>query len=168
MLRRELRAAQRIKHQYIVSYVGTADFDFHTILISPYMENGNLLQYLEMNPTIDRRPLLVQVATALAFLHKTPRLVHGDLKCENVLVSDDGTALLGDFGLSTFIERAETGSRTLTALRQRVSVQFAAPELLISNIPRSKTDRTDVYAFGMTILQVRTSTLSCPFRNHVD
>ncbi|EJD38232.1 kinase-like protein, partial [Auricularia subglabra TFB-10046 SS5] len=137
-------------------------------LISPLMRNGNLLQYLQGNPEADRRISLVQIATAVDHLHTRLGLVHGDLKCENVLVSDDGSALLADFGLSTFIDKAESSTTTATSLRQRSTIQFAAPELIFDDVlsepadhcddarPRSKTPKTDVYAFGMLMLQAFT------------
>lgn len=74
-----------------------------------------------------------------------------------MLVSDFGDALLADFGLSTFVEKAQTGAATATAVRQMYTVRFAAPELLTDTAGgsplRSKTCETDVYAFGMLIIE---------------
>ncbi|EJD34991.1 kinase-like protein [Auricularia subglabra TFB-10046 SS5] len=153
MLKRELRAVRQVRHEYILRYIGTTESDFHTILVAPYMKNGNLLRYLSKNPNLDRRR---SVADALVFLHGKHNLVHGDVKCENVLVSDKGRALLADFGLCTFMETTETSTRTMTGLRQQNSTQFAAPELILSDIAPRKTASTDVYAFGMTIIQAFT------------
>ncbi|EJD45497.1 kinase-like protein, partial [Auricularia subglabra TFB-10046 SS5] len=83
---------------------------------------------------------------------------------QNILVSDSGDALLADFGLSTAVEKADCEATTATDIRQRNSLRFSAPELLLDlpsqsahNIstprPRSKTPASDVYAFGMLILQ---------------
>ncbi|EJD39446.1 kinase-like protein, partial [Auricularia subglabra TFB-10046 SS5] len=134
-------------------------------LISPFMRNGNLIQYLRLFPDMDRRPLLQQVATAVEFLHSSCSMIHGDIKCENILISDNGTAMLADFGLSTFID-VDTTSRTLTGSRRMMSIRFAAPELVIpgetgngteeTDRPPRKTPATDVYAFGMTIIQAFT------------
>ncbi|EJD39474.1 kinase-like protein [Auricularia subglabra TFB-10046 SS5] len=166
LLDRELKAVREVRHPYILAYMGTAAFGFNKILIAPYQRNGNLLQYLERQRNLDRRPLLIQVSEAVEFLHSQHKMIHGDLKCENVLVADDGRALLADFGLSIFIERTEGSTRTATALRQQMTVQFAAPELLFGDIvldglnahdrPTRKTAQTDVYAFGMLVLQAFT------------
>lgn len=164
LLDRELRAIRRVQHPYILPYAGTAVFEFHKIIISPYMKNGNLLEYLATN-VVDRGTLLYQVAEAVNFLHTDHKIIHGDLKCENVLVSDEGTALLADFGLSTFMERTEMSTRTATALRQLMTLQFAAPELVFgteiadgvnTKRPARRTAKTDVYAFGMMIVQAYT------------
>ncbi|EJD35782.1 kinase-like protein, partial [Auricularia subglabra TFB-10046 SS5] len=107
---------------------------------------------------------LLQVSDAVGYLHESLRIVHGDLKCENVLVSDDGHALLTDFGLSTFIDKPESENTTNTLIREFNTLRFAAPEILrgaarsASGRIRSKTQESDVYAFGMLILQVDEST----------
>lgn len=168
LLRRELHAARQVHHRFILPFMGMATSGFHTILISPLMKNGNLLQFLQANSEADRRISLVEVATAVDHLHTRLGLVHGDLKCENILVSEDGHALLADFGLSTFIDKAESSTTTATSVRQRSTIQFAAPELIFDGVmseptgnpdgarPRSKTPKTDVYAFGMLMLQAFT------------
>ncbi|EJD38207.1 kinase-like protein, partial [Auricularia subglabra TFB-10046 SS5] len=157
-LRRELRTAREVRHPHILPFLGLAIVNSHPVLISPFMRNADMMNYLQDNPSVDRTVLIVQAAEAVYYLHATHRLVHGDLKAENVLISDDGRVLLADFGLSTFIDRVDETTRTITAARSRYTVQFAAPELLASeefvNELPSKTRATDVYAFGMMVLQV--------------
>ncbi|EJD47446.1 kinase-like protein, partial [Auricularia subglabra TFB-10046 SS5] len=129
-------------------------------IISPFMRNGNLLQYIRTNPLADRHSLVLQVADAVCYLHTSLRIVHGDLKGENILISDNGHALLTDFGLSTSIDKPDTEATTRTGTREWNTLRFAAPELLLdnarsaSNRVRSKTPESDVYAFGMLLLQV--------------
>lgn len=128
------------------------------------MRNSNLLRYLNLYRDIDRRPLLLQVATAVAYLHEECKLIHGDIKCEHVLVTDDGKVALGDFGLSTFME--ETGSRTITGVRQTMTLHFAARELILvpddeMERPARKSTQTDVYAFAMTLIQAFTLRPPC-------
>lgn len=160
LIRRELRAARRVQHPLILGYIGMATIDFCTVLISPFMANGNLLEYLRRYPREARNEFVVQIAEAVEHLHTVHGLVHGDLKCENVLVSNERTALLADFGLSTLVDKVETNTRTATAMRHRYTVAFAAPELFASGteyseVP-SKTIKSDVYAFGMLVLQAFT------------
>lgn len=87
----------------------------------------------------------------------------------NILISDTGEALLCDFGLSTLIEKGENDMTTCTDIRMRCTIRFSAPELLdeesfadgdrisapFGNRVRSKTAKSDVFAFGMVMLQVR-------------
>ncbi|CAE6533647.1 unnamed protein product [Rhizoctonia solani] len=81
--------------------------------------------------------------------------VHGDIKALNVLVSPDGVAKLTDFGLSTMSESSIAFSATTTS--QAGSVRWMAPELLLDESPKSKP--SDVYALGMTILEIFTGSM---------
>ncbi|KZV97043.1 kinase-like protein [Exidia glandulosa HHB12029] len=170
LLRRELDACSQVQHRHILTFMGTASWGYNTILVAPYMKNGNLSKYLEAHPHADRATLILQVGDAVRFLHDDarPGRVHGDLKCENVLVSDSGNAFLADFGLTTTRDKTENDPTTVTEIRQHHTLRFAAPELLMDSAedgtlspltagptrrPRSKTTATDVYAFGMTMLQ---------------
>lgn len=96
---------------------------------------------------------LIQVADAITYLHSDDAngvVVHGDIKGDNILISKDGHALLGDFGLSRIArEYAQHTSALLAG-----SVSFRAPELLFGEISW-KTTSTDVYAYGMLMYQAR-------------
>lgn len=83
---------------------------------------------------------------------------------ENVLVSDDGQAVLADFGLSTAMDKSASDVTTTMNIRNQSTLPFCAPELLLDQAEavdaagqtrrRSKTSATDIYAFGMLLLQV--------------
>lgn len=167
LLIRELQAARQVflaGHPSILPFIGSASVGLQTAIVSLYMKNGNLLDFFkahEGSGSIDKKKLILQVAEAVTHLHTVQLLVHGDLKCANVLVSDSGDALLADFGLSTFVEKARTSATTAMNVRQMYTVRFAAPELLrdVAGQPdrlRSKTRQSDVYAFGMLVLEAIT------------
>ncbi|EJD38046.1 kinase-like protein, partial [Auricularia subglabra TFB-10046 SS5] len=132
-------------------------------LVSPLMTNGNMSEFIARFPDKNRLQLLRQVAEGLHYLHSTTRMVHGDLKCTNVLISDVECALLADFGLSTFVDASE--SATATDIRMRNTVAYAAPELFTDEAfndaavttdlrPRSKTTFSDSFAFGSLVYEV--------------
>ncbi|EJD36315.1 kinase-like protein [Auricularia subglabra TFB-10046 SS5] len=170
LIRREVEAVSQLSNRAargILPFLGTASAQFHMIIASKFMRNGNLLDYLKAAPGADPQHL---VAETVHWLHVSHNLVHGDLKCENVLVNDAGDALLADFGLATLVEQESSALTTITAIRQMNTLPFAAPELLFGDDPdaaasngeatgarpRSKTCRSDVYAFGMMTLQAFT------------
>jgi len=118
------------------------------------MANGNILLYLEKHPTQERLPLVAQSAHGLQYLHQlNPALVHGDMKASNILIDDAGRPRLTDFGLITF-SSTQSVRTTQDASDARGSVRWMAPELFMSNNSQSRA--SDVYAFGMTILEVYT------------
>lgn len=167
-VRREIASVQKIQHRYILPFLGVVVREAYTVLVSKFMDNGDLLEYLKINPAANRRSLIIQIAEAVDYLHTKARLVHGDLKCQNVLVSPDGDAQLSDFGLSTIVDKRLSIPTTIIGIRQLYTLQFAAPELLfdeatsISGKRRSKTAQTDVFAFGRLILQAFNGTVPWP------
>ncbi|EJD46570.1 kinase-like protein [Auricularia subglabra TFB-10046 SS5] len=171
--RKELDAARPLDafDRHVLPFMGVARMDYHPVIISRFMNNGNVLQYVEQRVSVPliRQKMIIQVAEALSFLHDEVGVVHGDLKCENVLVSDDERALLADFGLSPLIDRMSSNSTALVA-RNHSTLRFAAPEILTDEAidaddperPRSTTRETDVWAFGMLIIQLFTGRAPWP------
>ncbi|KAI6013818.1 kinase-like domain-containing protein [Pisolithus marmoratus] len=144
---REVHTWSKLRHENIVPMFGiSTEFDSTVSIISEWMPLGNAYSYVQKTEN-DPRPLLQDIASGLYYLHSHKlRIVHGDLKGLNVLVSSARKALLSDFGLSTM--DISTFSMTVGAIR-RVSLHWMAPELLDDG-PVSMA--SDVWAFGMTIL----------------
>ncbi|KAG9090439.1 hypothetical protein FRC06_001084, partial [Ceratobasidium sp. 370] len=91
-----------------------------------------------------------QIAEGLAFLHRSG-VVHGDLKGSNVLMSDADEPLLADFGNSVFHDPALQFTRGTTV--SSLTYRWAAPELFEES---QNSVEADVYALGMTILEIIT------------
>ncbi|CAE6478282.1 unnamed protein product [Rhizoctonia solani] len=72
-------------------------------MVSEWMDNGNLHEYLRKHPDADRFKLCIDIALGLEYMHST-NTVHGDVKAANVLVSSDGVAKLSDFDFSVISE----------------------------------------------------------------
>lgn len=124
-------------------------------MVSEWMENGNIRQYVAANPKVNRPAVLLGAADGLMYLHSR-KLVHGDLKGANILIKQDGTSCLADFGFTT-IMRTETC--TFSSPTSGGTVRWMSPELLIpdeqSELP-GRTVFSDCYAFGMVIYEVLT------------
>lgn len=72
----------------------------------------------------------------------------------NILISDNGEPLLSDFGLTSFVEMEDR--EVSETLAQAGSLLWMSPELLQSHYPgRSVTKYSDIWAFSMTIIEVR-------------
>ncbi|KAF8600594.1 hypothetical protein BDV93DRAFT_496592 [Ceratobasidium sp. AG-I] len=68
-------------------------------MVSPWMENGTVVHYVNTHLDVNRYALCGQLASAVAYLHDIG-VTHGDLKGDNVLISLDGYVQLTDFGLT--------------------------------------------------------------------
>ncbi|KIM68492.1 hypothetical protein SCLCIDRAFT_1184336, partial [Scleroderma citrinum Foug A] len=151
---RELHLWSKLCHENIVRLLGiTTTFDFTVSIVSEWMGKGDAHNYVQ-NRSIDPRPLLVGIACGLDYLHSHPKgpIFHGDLKGTNILISDDGRALLCDFGLSSLV--TSTFSMTVEC-RRGGSLPWTAPECLASD-EWHVTAARDVWAFGMTTLEMFT------------
>ncbi|GAB1524251.1 hypothetical protein RhiTH_007404 [Rhizoctonia solani] len=109
---------------------------------------GSVLRvFLARNPDADRCQLSTQICEGVAYLHSIG-IAHGDLKGDNVFVSDSGSALIADLG-SADVE-GRTVDFTLFMNRCGYTTRWAAPELIKYGVFRCK--EADIYALGMTIL----------------
>ncbi|KAG9104513.1 hypothetical protein FRC07_009788 [Ceratobasidium sp. 392] len=155
---REIYAWSKLKHPNVLELVGLSTFRGQISIVSSWMENGTLPDYVTKHPEADRFELCAQVASGLAYLHKSDT-IHGDVKGlaiqtqrmaqSNVLVSESGVAKLADFG-NTVIKK-HTLDFTDSTGAQKISVRWTAPELLRDE--EKHTKEADVYALGMTFLE---------------
>ncbi|KAG2530879.1 hypothetical protein JM18_001314 [Phytophthora kernoviae] len=122
-------------------------------IVCEYAGCGQLDEYLRDHPE-EIWEKLHEAALGLRYLH-VKRVVHGDLKCNNILVGNDGRAKLIDFGLSTL--KAEAPSiygEPEAELDEKAAVgaiRWKAPEVLRGE---KLTYESDVYSFGMCIIEV--------------
>ncbi|KZP24284.1 kinase-like protein, partial [Athelia psychrophila] len=118
-------------------------------LVSPWMKNGNLSDFLSsIAPEIDCVPLALDVAKGLEYLH-SQNVLHADLKCYRVtFLFPMRAGRLADFGLSV---AKDTNSILMTAASSRGAggtLAWTAPELLFGDT-KSPDEACDVYSFGM-------------------
>ncbi|KAH7888228.1 kinase-like domain-containing protein [Phlebopus sp. FC_14] len=157
-LEREIEIWGNLRHDHIVPFYGAAILSSPPLMVSRYMRNGNLLQYLSARPQANRVKLVYEICLGMLYLHEE-NVIHGDLKAVNVLVDDSGSACITDFGLSKVKSPSPVTSRSGLG----GTLRFMAPEAIKTGI---LTLETDVYAFGMIIYEIFTE--SVPFSSLPD
>ncbi|CAE6539131.1 unnamed protein product [Rhizoctonia solani] len=147
---RELSIWSSLKHPNILPLMGVCSFRGGTGLVSEWQDNGNAIDWVRMNPSVDRFRLCKGICAGLKYLHDT-KIVHGDLRGANIMISKDGTPRLIDFGLASITEGGPfSASSTLAG-----TLRWMAPELQVTE-GQGTTKAGDMFAFGMTML-VRSS-----------
>ncbi|KAG9120178.1 hypothetical protein FRC07_004432 [Ceratobasidium sp. 392] len=132
---KELRLWSKLKHDNVLELLGFAMFQERLAMISPWMKNGTLRDYVQEHPEVNRWGL-----------------VHGDLKAANILVSADGVPKISDFGNSVLANCSLSFSGTNVA--GGGTARWMAPELTAreDSAAADRSMSADVYALGMTIL----------------
>ncbi|KAG6849477.1 hypothetical protein H0H93_008058 [Arthromyces matolae] len=170
-LSREIVPWAQICHPNVLPFYGIILLDDECDrfgIVSPFLENGNVIDFLEVNPAADRRSLIHGVASGMRHLHDCG-IVHGDIKGRNILVTDSEPprAVLADFGFATIIDASGLKSPQLSSNAvEGGTPRFEAPELFNPNIPYRRTVASDVYAFSMASYEILSGDI--PFPNKRD
>ncbi|GLJ13986.1 hypothetical protein SUGI_0223600 [Cryptomeria japonica] len=156
--RAEINSVGNIHHVNLIRLRGFCAQGSHRLLVYDCMPNGSLNSFLfnrnseSQGKTLDwksRFGIALGIARALHYLHEEcrDRIIHGDIKPENILLDADYSPKLGDFGLAKLLGRDFSHVLTTT----RGTRGYLAPEW-ISGLPI--TPKVDVYSFGMTLLEI--------------
>ncbi|CAE5959355.1 unnamed protein product [Arabidopsis arenosa] len=150
----EVRALTEIRHRNVVKLFGFCSHRRHTFLIYEYMEKGSLNKLLANEEeakqlTWTKRINIVKgVAHALSYMHhdRSTPIVHRDISSGNILLDNDYTAKISDFGTAKLLK---TDSSNWSAVAGTYG--YVAPEFAYT---MKVTEKCDVYSFGVLILEV--------------
>src|SRR6185295_17936775 len=145
-LRREIILARRVTHENVCRVYDLVEIEGEEFVSMEFLPGKTLKEIEDKERTLPLgRGLAIAkgICGGLAAAHRIG-VLHRDLKPENVIVGDDGTPRLMDFGIAieSSLYRAEE-SETVPG-----TPQFLAPELLRGEMP---SQRTDVYAMGVLL-----------------
>ncbi|KAF7374422.1 hypothetical protein MSAN_00326300 [Mycena sanguinolenta] len=161
-----------VHHPHILPFLGIEKNSFPSALsmVSPWMKHGTVLNYLKQHGHSNVDKLvgfirlsfalqshttlkLYEIAQGLQYLHSRA-IVHGDLRGANILINDDWSACLADFGLSIFSD-----ATSLLTTSRGGSHYWMAPELLAPEqfgMRFARTPASDVYSFGCVCFELYT------------
>jgi len=112
---------------------------------------SQIIRYVEKQPGVDKTKLLLDAAEGLAHLHQE-RIVHGNVRCANILITSQGEACIAEFGMSKVIGDI-TETPATTTLTETGSTRWLAPELIFDLSMVSPTLACDTWSFAMSMLE---------------
>ncbi|CAF1379278.1 unnamed protein product [Adineta steineri] len=146
-----------LKHRNLVQLLGIAQKSDNVFyLITEFMTKGSLLHYLTTRgrTIISQKDLLgfsIDTCEGLAYLEQN-HIVHRDIAASNVLIADDNTAKISDFGLAKSIEitEKENGDSIITD-KIKCRTKWTAPEALES---KKYTNKSDMWSYGILLWEI--------------
>ncbi|XP_010415241.1 PREDICTED: LEAF RUST 10 DISEASE-RESISTANCE LOCUS RECEPTOR-LIKE PROTEIN KINASE-like 2.7 [Camelina sativa] len=153
----EVASMSRTSHLNIVSLLGFCSEGSKRAIIYEFLGNGSLDKFISSKNSVNMDwealyRIALGVARGLEYLHhgcKT-RIVHFDIKPQNVLLDDNFCPKVSDFGLAKLCEKKES---ILSLLDTRGTVGYIAPEM-ISRVYGNVSHKSDVYSYGMLVLEM--------------
>ncbi len=155
--RREARAAARLSHPNLVSVIDAGEDEGRPYIVFEYIEGRTLKRRIQDEgglPIDEAVAYAIEIGRGLTAAHAR-KLVHRDVKPQNVLIDPDGRAKVTDFGIARSLE-----SEGLTATgRVLGTTDYVSPEQAMGE---NVDERSDVYSLGVVLYEMLVGDV--PFR----
>src|SRR6056297_273993 len=147
----ESQAAAKLNHNNIVNIYDTGIDDNIHYIVMEYVEGTTLKEYIKNNKPLDIKEsinIASQIAEALRHAHAN-KIIHRDIKPQNILITEDKLAKVGDFGIARAISE-----KTITNSDKSIgSVHYFSPEQARGGYV---DNRTDIYSLGVVLFEMVT------------
>jgi len=156
--RREARAVARLNHPHVVTVIDAGEDQGCPYIVFEYISGETLkdrIRRLGRLPVPEALAYAIEIARALEGAH-TERLVHRDVKPQNVLLDTDGRAKVTDFGIARSLEG--DGGLTLAG-RVLGTTDYVSPEQALG---QEVTPQSDIYSLGIVLYEMLTGDV--PFK----
>nr|GMD64448.1 U-box domain-containing protein 33-like [Ipomoea batatas] len=150
----------KLHHNHLVTLLGICPESWS--LICEYLPGGNLHDRLFPRTNIGRlswkirTKIVADIAKGLLFLHSSSpeKIVHGNLKPENILIGPDNTCKICDFGIYRLLQPQTLRCPSFSRLSEpKGFFSYTDPEFLETG---NLTPKSDIYSFGLIILEILT------------
>ncbi|XP_075895727.1 serine/threonine-protein kinase TNNI3K [Nelusetta ayraudi] len=156
MFCREVSILCRLNHPCIIQFVGAClDDPSQFAIVTQYVSGGSLFTLLhEQKRLIDLQSKLIiaiDVAKGMEYLHNlTQPIIHRDLNSHNILLYEDGHAVVADFGESRFLQSVEEDNMT----KQPGNLRWMAPEVFTQCTRYSV--KADMFSYALCLWELLT------------
>ncbi|CAA2998743.1 rust resistance kinase Lr10-like [Olea europaea subsp. europaea] len=154
----EVGTIGRIHHVNVVRLVGYCADGFTRALVYEFMPNDSLQKFISSEKQRSKlgweklHRIAVDIAKGVEYLHQgcEQRILHFDIKPNNILLDDNFNPKISDFGLAKLCSK-EQSIVSMTAARGTIG--YIAPEVFSRNFG-NVSYKSDVYSFGMLLLEM--------------
>jgi serine/threonine protein kinase len=160
--RREARAVAQLNHPYIVTVIDAGEDDNTPYIVFEYVEGETLKDRIRRHgrlPIQESIAYAIEIARALGVAHDRG-IVHRDVKPQNVLVDEEGSAKVTDFGIARTLDQ-----EGLTADgRVLGTTDYVSPEQALGH---PVTGQSDLYSLGIVLFEMLTGDVPFKGENQV-
>ncbi len=147
--KREGNSLRELKHINIVGFMDSFQHDEHYVIVMEYVAGGSLFELIKAGalPVERARQITLDLCDALIRSHRL-NIIHRDIKPENVMIAEDGTPKLADFGVA----RLSEGTRIT-----RTGAQVGTPYYMAPEAWAGKSDaQSDIWSLGVVLFEMLT------------
>lgn len=155
----EARVLSSLRHPNIINYVDSflARKSDHLCIVMEFADGGDLSSRIKKNYGVNFRESqildwFIQIVLSLNYVHQR-KILHRDVKTQNVFLTSDGQVKLGDFGIARTLSSTYDQAKTFVG-----TPYYLSPELILE---RPYDHRSDVWAIGVVLYELLT--LKHPF-----
>src|ERR671936_1227122 len=160
--RREARAVAQLNHPHVVTVIDAGEDDGTPYIVLEYVEGETLkdrIRRLGRLPVAEAVAYAIEIGRALEAAH-AQRLVHRAVKPQNVLIDEEGTAKVTDFGIArTMTEEGLTADGRVLG-----TTDYVSPEQALGH---EVTGQSDLYSLGIVLFEMLTGEVPFKGENQV-
>src|SRR6201747_3074278 len=149
--RREARAVAQLNHPHVVTVIDAGEDDGTPYIVLEYVEGETLkdrIRRMGRLPIAESVAYAIEIARALGAAHAR-HIIHRDVKPQNVLIDEEGTAKVTDFGIARAL-----GEEGLTADgRVLGTTDYVSPEQALGH---DVDGQSDIYSLGVVLFEMLT------------
>ena len=150
---KEIKLLENLRHPHVITYFNSFKQNGNIYIVIEYINGGSLedllMKNIKQQKSIDEKTLwdlLIQSLSGLLYLHEKRKIIHRDIKPDNLLLDSEGHLKISDFGVSA-IKSDEVDDLLKCHGTVAGPIQFMAPEMCLGDAYDFKSD---IYMLGLT------------------
>lgn len=161
-IKREFTLLKRLKHKNIITLhdVYFDNVGKNIYLVLDYYKRGDLSKFLKQTPLKEKyvKKYMRQITDGLCYLYKN-KILHRDLKLQNILVTDSGDIVITDFGFARYFE-SDIMIQTICG-----SPMYMAPEMILK---KKYNQKSDLWSVGIIMYELITGNVPYKAKNMLE